>query len=154
MTQIVLEVLQEIVKEAETQFRVKAIKYASSERVKNSIESSSKKTGESSFVITVLAKGKIAVFRELGTKRHDIDPRNHPVLVFHWDKAYDYIPRTKDGRVILKHVDHPGSKADNEGKGYLRPASRETVQFLKKEIPSKLGQAVVTDIKRSIKVTK
>lgn len=140
------EFISLVAKRAETLAKSRAIHYASSTRVKRSIKSAIQQKGQFTHKIIVSANGKIAVFRELGTKAHPIVPRNHSVLVFPWDKAADYIPRTKDGRVILKKVNHPGSKADNDDQGYLRPAGRDTVKFIKDEFRGKVKASIKAEL--------
>ena len=115
-----------------------------SSRVKSTIQSSVKQSGHT-YVIRTRAGGpnaKDARAREFGSgihgkfkKKYPIRPRKSGgVLVFPWDKASDVIPRTPDGRVILKEVMHPGIQADNGGIGYIRPAQEKAEERLREKL--------------------
>ena len=53
--------------------------------------------------------------------------RNQPFLVFAWEKAYPHIRRTKDGKVVLKRVMHPGVAA----RPYIEPSLDELKKTVK-----------------------
>jgi hypothetical protein len=115
-----------------------------------------KDNGNGTYTLITSAKGTaevpgLASFREFGTNPHPI--KGNPLLVFPWDKASDFIPKTSDGRVILKSVNHPGSDADNNNKGYLRPAIRDGVKFIRKNVLAKGKIAIRKDIKDGFNVS-
>lgn len=47
-----------------------------------------------------------------GTQPHDIYPRRRKMLAFFWDSAPAGMGRLADGRVLARHVRHPGYKGD------------------------------------------
>lgn len=55
-----------------------------------------------------------------GTKPHDIYPKRKRFLAFRWDEAPANMPRLPDGRVLAKHVHHPGYAGDD----WVRRATR------------------------------
>ena len=127
----------------------KAKGYSESARVRKTIKTTVKKEGTGRYTLFLSAKGTpetpgLASYREYGTNPHPI--KGNPVLVFPWDKAADTIPRTPDGKVILRSVNHPGSKADNNDKGYLRPAGKDTVNFIKDEFRGKVAASIRAEI--------
>lgn len=89
-----------------------------------------------------------------------IRPRKAKALVFPWDiatspssgKISPNLPRTKDGKVILKQVEHPGIDADNDGQGYLAPAIRETNKLIRARMGKDLGNAIRADIRAGFSV--
>ena len=48
-----------------------------------------------------------------GTKPHDIYPKRKKFLAFHWAAAPENMPRLPDGRVLARHVHHPGYAGDD-----------------------------------------
>ena len=72
--------------------------------------------------VVVGTESKIYSFVDLGTRPHDIWPRNAPALSFMWGGPGSYMPKTVPGwvgsqgggptgnRVVRKHVHHPGTK--------------------------------------------
>jgi len=134
-----------------------------SSRVRSTIRSTvEEKNGK--YVIITMAGGvraRDARAREYGSGLHarrgkkakyPIRPRKKGgVLVFPWDKAAPGIPRTKDGKVILKEVMHPGIEADSGGKGYIAPAQKEARKFLKKNLKVKGAIGIRKDLRFSFK---
>lgn len=134
-----------------------------SSRVKSTIKSSVEQKGHL-YIIRTRAGGinaRDARAREYGSGLHarrgkkakyPIRPRKTGgVLVFPWDKASDLIPRTNDGRVILKEVMHPGIKADNNGKGYIAPAQVKARKFIKKKLKLDGAKGIRMDLRSSFK---
>jgi len=124
-----------------------AIGNSESSRIKATINSKIERKGRNHYLIRTRAggpKAQDAAAREFGSgihsrrgprKKYPIRPRNAGgVLVFPWDKASDLIPKTKDGRVILKKVMHPGVQADKGGRGYIGPAVKVASKSLKKRL--------------------
>ena len=141
------------------QMTIKARQHSKSNRVRATIHSTVEQKGYL-YVIRTRAGGpnaKDARAREYGSGLHarkgkkakyPIRPRETGgVLVFPWDKASDLIPRTKDGKVILKEVMHPGIRADNGGRGYLRPARIEVNRFIKKKLLKDGAEGIKMDIR-------
>ncbi len=61
-------------------------------------------------------------------QRYVIKPRIARLLAFHWEVANknpEKFKFAKDGRVLLPMVRHPGIKAANSEKGFVRPAFAE-----------------------------
>lgn len=82
-------------------------------------------------------KGKILITPRPGTK----------ALVFPWDVATVGIPRTKDGKVILQSVEHPGVEPANNGEGYLRKAVKDSNKQNRSDVRSGVAIAVKLDLK-------
>lgn len=72
---------------------------------------------------------------EAGT--YVIVPYKRKVLAFYWEKAYDWIPRLPDGRVMLAKVNHPGVMP----RPYMRPAFEETKKPILIKLLLKKSQA-------------
>lgn len=98
------------------------------------------------------AKGSKAKYR--------IAPRRKKVLAFYWDVATTFEMERgrpgrfiigRDGKVLLPSVQHPGVKAANEEKGYLRPAISEVRKQMRKELPREVRQAIVGTFRKSFK---
>lgn len=130
--------------------------FAPNTHLRESIVSTVEQKGRATFIIRTRAKGPDARAREYGSGIHArrgnrgyirIRPRNKKVLVFPWDKAADYIPKTSDGRVILKEVNHPGVEAANNGKGYIHPAINETRRLYRKRLAQELIQGIKLDLR-------
>jgi hypothetical protein len=90
-----------------------------------------------------------------------IRARNYPYLTFKWDVATSpvssgavNIPKNKEGYVHLKQVEHPGIDADNDGKGYIGPAIRETNRLMRKRFVEEGKKAIRLDIRASFKRAK
>jgi len=139
-----------------------ARKYAPSNHIKKSIKKGWRKSS-GKYVIYVsagpTAEGD-ARARELGSGIHakvgaknkiPILPRRGKYLVFPWDKAYPEIPRTADGRVLLKKVNHPGVEAANAGQGYLSPAAKDVIQELKNKFAIEAKAYIIADLRAGAK---
>jgi hypothetical protein len=75
-----------------------------------------------------------------------------PFLVFRWDVATanpEKFHMTKDGKVVIHQVQHPGIQAANEGKGYIAPAMRELRKRAKAELSKEIRDAIVGDLRES-----
>lgn len=89
---------------------------------------------------------------EYGSGIHSSDPHTipiegRPLLVFPWDKAEAGIPRTKDGRVILAHVEHPGVEAANNGRGYLHAAIEDSFPQVASIVAIETGKNLLDKVK-------
>lgn len=137
-----------------------ARKYAPSNHIKKSIKNYWRKSS-GKYVLTAsagpTAEGD-ARARELGSgihakvgpkNKYPILPRRGKYLVFPWDKAYPEIPRTADGRVLLKKVNHPGVEAANAGQGYLSPAAKDVIQELKDKFAIEARAYIIADLKEA-----
>ena len=169
MTQNFIQSIAVVAKEAETMLKVKSIAYAPNAHLKKSIKSNLTQQGTSRHVIAVSSIGVDARAREYGSGvwaqrgprgKILIKPKRGRFLIFPWDVATSpisgqispNIPRTSKGHVILKSVEHPGVDAANEGAGYLRPAAKDTVQFIKSNLGSRVHVAIVEDIRAGFNV--
>lgn len=114
--------------------------------------------------ITTTVKAPDAHAQEYGSGEHaqrgvkakyPIFPKpGHKLLAFHWEIANanpDHFSFLPDGRVILPKVMHPGIKAVNEGKGYIRPTYAEFRRKIKgnSELNNAIKKAIISDIRRS-----
>jgi hypothetical protein len=137
--------------------------------LKKGISSSASEKANGEFRITLTARGKDAgaweygsgLHRQKGTRaEYPIFPKTKRALAFYenangtWD--YDMVeppmPRVyaPDGRGVFFGVLHPGIRAANDEKGYLRPAVREFRKVIKsKELTGELKRAILGDIKRA-----
>lgn len=86
-------------------------------------------------------KGKILI-KPTGGKK---------VLAFPWDVQGPGIPRSKDGRVNLPSVEHPGVEAANNGQGYLRKSVKDNKAQAKKDVAAGVAGALKLDIKARFK---
>lgn len=97
------------------------------------------------------AKGKIL-----------ITPKRAKVLAFYWDKLSNDPPGTwyggrklirkrEDDVALFRYVEHPGVKAANGGKGYMRPAISEVRKTIRKEIPKGMRDAYVGGIRKAFR---
>lgn len=85
-----------------------------------------------------------------GTKaKYPIVPKDKKILAFFWEKADDSIPRTPDGRVMLRKVNHPGIPAANAGQGYIGPAVKELRKRARVELGKDIRQAILGDLRQS-----
>jgi hypothetical protein len=87
--------------------------------------------------------------------KYPIMPKpGNKLLAFHWEIAtanperFSFLP---DGRVLLSSVMHPGIKAVNGGKGYIRPTYAEFRKKIKgnSTLNNDIRKAIVSDIRRS-----
>lgn len=90
-----------------------------------------------------------------------ITPKKAPVLAFDWQVLKKYpvgttfpnspklIQIVDEGRGIFRYVEHPGVKAANGGKGYVRPAINEVRKTIRKEIPKGMRDAYVGGIRKA-----
>ena len=90
-----------------------------------------------------------------------IKPKKGKFLVFPWDVATSPISgfisnvlQNDKNVVFLKQVEHPGIDADNNGKGYIGPAVRETNKYIRKRFTSEGAKAIGLDIRASFKGAK
>ena len=141
----------------------KAKEFSESSRVKATIRSTVERKG-SKFIVRTRAGGanaRDARAREFGSGLHarrgkkakyPIRPRKAGgVLVFPWDKADASIPRTPDGRVILKEVMHPGIQADNGGIGYIAPAQKLAAKLLREKLKKEGAAGIKVDMRSAFK---
>lgn len=91
------------------------------------------------------------IHSEKGGGKYPIRPRKAKFLVFPWDKAYEYIPRTSDGKVMLAAVNHPGVKAASGGQGYIRPAARELLDKGEAQLGKLAKKAILADLRGAFK---
>ena len=85
-------------------------------------------------------------------KKYPIRPRKSGgLLVFAWDVATVGVHRTKEGKAVLKEVMHPGIRADNNGKGYIRPARIAASKVLRKNLKEKGAKGIRLDLRSSFK---
>jgi hypothetical protein len=106
--------------------------------------------------VTVFPSGpnrKIWHFVSRGTKRHKIETKNAPSLVFPWGGKGSYKPKTKPGRPPsfggpgevtnpeikrLQEVDHPG----NEGRFFEEAISKEEFKKLRVVVNDAIREGV------------
>lgn len=73
-------------------------------------------------------------------RKYPIDPVKASALVFEWEnepqEVADNFPHTPDGKVILRHVEHPGVAP----RPYLTPAIEEEMNFMVRSIMNLIGQ--------------
>lgn len=70
--------------------------------------------------------------------KYSIDPVKATALVFHWENepvGVKNFPHTADGRIILRHVEHPGVAP----RPYLAPAIKEEMNFMVRTIMNLIG---------------
>ena len=138
--------------------------FSESSRIRATIRSSVEAKGNSIKITTTAGDGTDntgdAAAREFGSGLHGpkhakypILPKKGKALVFFWEKAYDYIPKTEDGRVILPGVMHPGIQADNNGKGYIRPAAEIAEEALLESLKKKGASAIRAELRSAFRVT-
>lgn len=63
------------------------------------------------------------------------------------DKSGKYVGRTSDGKYLFNYVDHPGIKAVNSEKGYMRPALAES----KDDILKLISEDALKNVKLKIR---
>lgn len=92
-----------------------------------------------------------------------IAPKTAPVLAFNWEVLKKYpvgthFPNSKkiiavvsEGRGIFNYVEHPGVKAANNGKGYLRPAITSVRSRIRKDVPKAVRDAYIGGIRKAFK---
>lgn len=142
-----------------------AKQYAPNNHLRNSIRSTVEQTSQGKRIIRVRAFGPDARAREYGSgiwaRRGPkgkilITPKRKKALVFPWEVATSPvsqgsispdIPRTADGRVILKRVEHPGVEAANEGRGYIGPALVDARKALREKTKREGTQAIKLDMR-------
>jgi hypothetical protein len=97
-----------------------------------------------------------------------IAPRKKRFLAFYWEKAIasprnslfvkdkkiyrggeDDIPA--GARILLGSVKHPGVRAANSGKGYLKPAIDKVRRQIRKEIPADVRKAALGTFRKAFK---
>lgn len=89
-----------------------------------------------------------------------IAPRKKKILAFFWDKVSADTPagekflgvsKTSDppGKALFAYVDHPGVKAANSGKGYLKPAIDKIRRQIRKEIPADVRKAALGTFRKA-----
>ena len=90
-----------------------------------------------------------ALAQEYGANPHAILPKTRKYLAFKWDTV-QITPTKKnpEGKVILRHVMHPGHAAHN-GEGYFRPAAKEFRANLKNST-SQFRDAINLDVRNSL----
>lgn len=131
--------------------------------LKSAIHSTSEETGEGQYTIIIYVtkrEGTMdAAAQEYGSgirsenEPHVIEivPRNAKYLVFKWDKVdFHDFPHTADGKVMLKHVNHPGI-SPYKGIGYLRPAIQELKARGRKELSEDIRMAILGDLAESFR---
>ena len=133
--------------------------------LRDNIRTSAVEEGDGVIRITTTVKAPDARAQEYGSGLHaqkgvkakyPIRPKNKKFLAFNWEIAtanpekFNFLP---DGRVILNSVQHPGIKAVNEGKGYIRPTYAEFRKKLKgnSELNNAVRRAIISDIRRSFR---
>ena len=132
--------------------------------IQGKIKTSVVEEGDGVIRITTTVKAPDAHAQEYGSGLHaqrgvkakyPITPKpGHKLLAFNWEIAnanperFNFLP---DGRVVLPKVMHPGIKATNEGKGYIRPTYAEFRKKLKgnSELNNAIHKAIISDIRRS-----
>jgi hypothetical protein len=92
--------------------------------------------------------------QEYGSGLHGKSHQRYPIignpyLVFEWDKVQDWMHTTKDGKVVLHQVMHPGIEAANQGQGYIRPAIKELRKRAKTELSADVRQAILSDLRKA-----
>lgn len=113
------------------------------------------------FLTAKIVKGvsEDAAAQEYGSGLHDeqsphlieIRPKRGPYLIFKWDKVdYHEFNHTKDGRVKLPIVHHPGIHL-YRGAGYLRPAINELKAKGRAELDVDIREAILGDLAESFK---
>lgn len=88
-----------------------------------------------------------------------ITPKNKKVLAFFWEtqnqlkqEFIDSLPHSKKtGKVLLQYVQHPGVKAANNGRGYIRPAIEEIRKEGEIELKPSFRKAILGDIQEAFK---
>jgi len=141
--------------------------YAPNNHLRNSIKSTVEQTSIGKIRIRIRATGPDARAREYGSgvwaRRGPkgkilITPKQAKALVFPWQVATSLvsqgavnpnIPRTPDGKVILKKVEHPGVDAANEGRGYIGPAMVDTRKALRQKMKKEGKKAIQLDMRVS-----
>lgn len=91
--------------------------------------------------------------RQLGSRgKILITPRPpNKFLVFEWEKVKGD-PNFKfdeKGRVMLGKVGHPGVRAANSGKGYIKPAVDKVRAQIRKEVPADVRKAAIGTFRKS-----
>lgn len=113
------------------------------------------------FLTAKIIKGRSedAAAQEYGSGLHsendphliEIVPKKGQYLVFKWDKVdYTQFRHTSDGKVMLKHVNHPGINP-YRGIGYLRPAIQELKAKGRAELDVDVRNAILGDLAESFK---
>lgn len=138
--------------------------FSESSRVRNTIKSTVEKKSDGTYIIKTTAGNPVtapdARAREFGSglharrgakRKYIIKPVNAKALVFPWEKAHPSIPRTRDDRVILSKVEHPGIEADNNGKGYIAPASIEARKVLKERLKKEGAEGIKVEINKALR---
>jgi len=147
-----------------------AKQYAPNTHLRASIRSTVEQRGRGKFIVRIRGSGPDARAREYGSgiwaRRGPagkilIKPRRAKALVFPWEVAtspvsWGYIspdiPRTPDGKVILKKVEHPGVQAANDGRGYIGPALVDTRKALREKMKKDGATAIKLDMRAAFKV--
>lgn len=92
-----------------------------------------------------------------------ITPKRVPVLAFNWEVLKKYpvgkrfpnatklIAIVGEGRGIFNYVEHPGVRAANGGKGYLRPAITDVRKRIRKEVPKAIREEVIGGFRKAFK---
>lgn len=90
-------------------------------------------------------------------RKYIIKPRRKKVLAFFWDKVDEGTPAgtkfrgisKKSGKALFNFVEHPGVKAANNGKGYLRPAITEVRKTMRREISKDMREAYIGTFRKA-----
>jgi len=139
--------------------RSTAIELAPTQRIKGAVQvGKTDTTGlvvSSEVVVDILQAPEAAAF-EFGSGLHatrgtpgkyDIRPNQKKKLVFHWENEPEEVkqkfPHTKDGKIILGHVAHPGVLA----RPYLKPAGDSIMKS--PDADSIIGKALVDGFDKS-----
>ncbi len=94
-----------------------------------------------------------------------IAPVRKKVLAFFWDKVDANTPAGKKflgvsktssppGKALFAYVDHPGVKAANNGKGYIKPAVDKVRAQIRKDVPADVHKAALGSFKKNFGATK
>lgn len=129
--------------------------------LQGAISSKTQERGTDTYSIIITAKGADAAAQEYGSGLHDeqtphlieILPKKGEYLVFPWDRPdvdHSRLRHTPDGKVMLKHVWHPGIRP-YRGIGYLRPAINELTAKGKAELSEDVRQAILGDLSESFR---
>ena len=140
--------------------------------IQGKIKTSVVEEGDGVIRITTTVKAPDAHAQEYGSglhaqrgaqEKYPIRPKNKKLLAFYENArgTWIYPPagsaptafdnRTEPPRGLFKQVMHPGIKAVNGGKGYIRPTYAEFRKKLKgnSELNNAIHKAIISDIRRS-----
>ena len=152
-----------VVRNAKDVIDTKAKAYAPN-HLRETINSTQGQIAQGTYRITSTASGKDARAQEYGSglratrgpkTKYVIAPKTKRYLAFPWDVVHPF-PEYQGKAVIIRYwqpegardktVKHPGIPPANSGKGYMRPAGRETVEYLKKQLVGQGKIAIKAEI--------